>query len=93
MIFTSDGWSATTIGGNSGLSFYLIRNTANDSLFQIGLSNGQEAACLRTWNSTETPKLLSYTTSTYNTGWMNGDIKGAFLSDTDDTDLVGAVSW
>jgi hypothetical protein len=28
-------------------------------------------------------------TSTYNTGWMNGDIKGAFLSDTDDTDLVG----
>ena len=32
--------------------------------------------------------LLAYTTSTYNTGWMNGDIKGAFLSDTDDTDLV-----
>jgi hypothetical protein len=29
-------------------------------------------------------------TSTYNTGWMNGDIKGAFLSDTDDTDLVGS---
>ena len=30
-------------------------------------------------------------TSTYNTGWMNGNIKGAFLSDTDDTDLVGAT--
>jgi hypothetical protein len=29
-------------------------------------------------------------TSTYNTGWMNGDIKGAFLADTDDTDLVGS---
>lgn len=29
-------------------------------------------------------------TSTYNTGYMNGDIKGAFLSDTDDTDLVGS---
>tara|TARA_R110000772_G_scaffold6483_6_gene22643 strand:- start:613 stop:2265 length:1653 start_codon:yes stop_codon:yes gene_type:complete len=28
-------------------------------------------------------------TSTYNTGWMNGDIKGAFLSDTDTTSLVG----
>jgi len=27
-------------------------------------------------------------TSTYNTGWMNGNIKGVFLSDTDDTDLV-----
>lgn len=29
--------------------------------------------------------------SDYNTGWMNGDIKGAFLSDTDDTDLVGGT--
>jgi hypothetical protein len=34
--------------------------------------------------------MIAYTTSTYNTGWMNGDIKGAFLSDTDDTDLVAA---
>ncbi len=31
-----------------------------------------------------------HTTSTYNTGWMNGAIKGAFLSDTDDTDLVAS---
>jgi len=28
-------------------------------------------------------------TSDYNTGWMNGDIKLATLSDTDDTDVVG----
>ena len=34
--------------------------------------------------------MVAYTTSTYNTGWMNGAIKGAFLSDTDDTDLVGS---
>ncbi len=34
--------------------------------------------------------MVAYTTSTYNTGWMVGDIKGAFLSDTDDTDLVGS---
>jgi len=35
--------------------------------------------------------MVAYTTSTYNTGWMNGDTKGAFLSDTDDTDLVGGT--
>lgn len=35
--------------------------------------------------------LVSHTTSTYNTGWMNGDIKGAFLSGTDDADLVGGT--
>jgi len=33
--------------------------------------------------------MVNHTTSDYTTGWMNGDIKGAFLADTDDTDLVG----
>ena len=33
--------------------------------------------------------LVAYVASDYNTGWMQGDIKGAFLSDTDDTDAVG----
>lgn len=30
------------------------------------------------------------TTSTYNTGWLPGDIKGAFLASTDTTSLVGS---
>jgi trimeric autotransporter adhesin len=34
--------------------------------------------------------MVAYTTADYNTGYMVGDIKGAFLSDTDDTDLVGS---
>jgi len=41
-------------------------------------------------STSQTKGMVNYTTSTYNTGWMNGDIKGAFLSDTDDTDLVGS---
>ena len=92
-VFTSDGWSATTIGGNSGLNgFPLLGTTANDSLFSEGLSQMAQAGGLSRilWNSTENQSLLNYTTSTYNTGWMNGDIKGAFLSDTDDTDLTDA---
>ena len=32
--------------------------------------------------------MVNYITSTYNTGWMNGDIKMAALSDTDATELV-----
>jgi trimeric autotransporter adhesin len=35
--------------------------------------------------------MVAYATSTYNTGWMNGDIKGAWLSDTDETALVGTT--
>ena len=41
--------------------------------------------------SAYTEGLAAYVSSTYNTGWMSGDIKGAFLSDTDDTDLVGGT--
>jgi hypothetical protein len=41
----------------------------------------------------ETPAngMVSYVTSSWNSGYQNGDIKGAFLSDTDDTDLVGGT--
>jgi len=34
--------------------------------------------------------MVAHVTSSYNSGFQNGDIKGAFLSDTDDTDLVGS---
>ena len=41
-------------------------------------------------DATPSKGMVAYTTSTYNTGWMNGDIKGAFLSDTSATALVGS---
>ena len=34
--------------------------------------------------------LVAYITSSYNTGWMHGDIKLATLSDTDDTNVTGS---
>ena len=33
--------------------------------------------------------MVNYITKDYNTGWMQGDIKGAFLSDTDTTNVTG----
>ena len=33
--------------------------------------------------------LINYTTTDYNTGWMGGEVKGAYLSSTDDTNLSG----
>ena len=35
-------------------------------------------------------ELINHTTSDYNTGWMNGDIKLATLSDTDTTNVTGS---
>ena len=40
-------------------------------------------------NDADSSGLHNRTTSSYNTGWMVGDIKGAFLSDTDDTNITG----
>ena len=38
----------------------------------------------------DTDRASAFITSSYNTGWMNGDIKLATLSDTDDTDVTGS---
>ena len=35
------------------------------------------------------PRMISYVTTSYNSGYMVGDIKGAFLSDTDTTNVTG----
>jgi len=40
--------------------------------------------------TTSTNGMVAYTTSDYSTGWMPGDIKGAWLASTDDTDLVAS---
>ena len=42
-----------------------------------------------TIGSTARNSLGCYVSSSYNTGWMHGDIKGAFLSDTDATNVTG----
>ena len=34
--------------------------------------------------------MVAYAATSYNTGWMHGDIKGAFLSDTDATNVTGS---
>ena len=42
---------------------------------------------LRDYNLT-TNGLVAYATTSYNTGWLHGSVKGAFLSDTDDTNVT-----
>jgi trimeric autotransporter adhesin len=41
-------------------------------------------------NNTDANYLTNFITSDHQTGWMNGDIKLATLSDTDDTDVTGS---
>jgi trimeric autotransporter adhesin len=45
-------------------------------------------------SATSSTSSIAGITTSYNTGWMHGDIKGAFLSDTDATNVtVGSVHY
>jgi hypothetical protein len=78
-------WGGVASGTNSRVSY------GNTNVFGDEVVAGQRYSVEQLVRKKQYQNLLNYTTSTYNTGWMNGDIKGAFLSDTDDTDLVGAT--
>ncbi|MEN8741146.1 MAG: LamG-like jellyroll fold domain-containing protein, partial [Phaeobacter gallaeciensis] len=98
---SADGFSPVQVGDSDAASgsFPLVTLSekgancadhiaiASDSGFQSAVPG----LMLHQPNYTDQSKGMSaLTTSTYNTGWMNGDIKFAGLSDTDDTDLVGS---
>ena len=67
--------SSLEIGDNRGLTFVSVNAGADvashSSSSTYSLNNG----------------MVAYATTSYNTGWMHGDIKGAFLSDTDATNV------
>ena len=64
---------------------YLIQ--ATDS-YDLSLSGGRRVIKYARQDATEN-SMVNYLTSTYNSGYMTGDIKGAWLSDTDTTNVVG----
>jgi len=62
--------------------------SSKDTIY-LGADNG-EGLKVALKGADNTLDNVSFITSDYNTGWMNGDIKLATLSDTDATDVVGA---
>ena len=55
-------------------------------------SNGFNILQYTTGSDTDNNGILVGVTTSYNTGWMHGDIKGAFLSDTDTTDATQSTN-
>ena len=55
----------------------------------IGMDNGLNLINGNPRDGIADNGMIAYITSDYNTGYMHGDIKGAFLSDTDTTNAVG----
>ena len=57
----------------------------------LGLLRIEEELEVETANDAISFGLHNRTTSSYNTGWMVGDVKGAFLADTDSTNVTGEL--
>ena len=87
----------------SSLEFYTARVASNPDLYPSAVLasqriiyaddtlGGSDTGLARLLRNTTTPDngSVAYITSTYNSGYMTGDIKGAWLSDTDTTNVVG----
>ena len=95
----SDGFNSIGISSSSGYprlpaffqddGFEYVGDTlASASAFGVVLTDTDETDPYD--GTTITEGSVAYITSSYNTGWMNGDIKLATLSDTDDTDVTGS---
>jgi hypothetical protein len=94
-VITNNSKSGTPISADAyyaksglGNDLYLI---GDPDLGRVGNAIGCDTGLVALSEDPVTPTkgMVAYTTSDYNTGWMNGDIKLATLSDTDDTDAVG----
>tara|TARA_B100000900_G_C20528318_1_gene695175 strand:- start:7 stop:1383 length:1377 start_codon:yes stop_codon:yes gene_type:complete len=78
LYFSTDAARALkTVGFKDKKNFVLVPNSFNPSIVIVDEDQtGNEGA----------NGMIAYATTLYNTGYMHGSIKGAFLSDTDDTD-------
>ena len=88
------GGSAYHTGDNiSGNPQSAIIGSAGETTNQLSNASGGPSGL--TFISNETPTgysqgAVAYATTSYNTGWMHGDIKGAFLSDTSTDDVTAS---
>ena len=88
----SDEYYAHTLAPTHGGSDLSLSSSTLPSNQFNGLEDagGGQLSLLAPNREEPSKGMLAVIEHNYNTGWMNGDIKLATLSDTDDTDLVGS---
>ena len=96
---SGDGFGAEIARTTAGTNDFDLLTWGSMSSYPDGFAMGGGSTTgdavsglmLRYANLSDRAKGMSaLTTSSYNTGWMNGDIKLATLSDTDDTNVTGS---
>jgi hypothetical protein len=91
---TSEGYHGAT-GGNPAIVSVFGEGNGRDITSMTAEHFGQasglsQVAYAPSDTAPDLTSMVAYTTSDYNTGWMNGDIKLATLSDTDTTNVTGS---
>jgi hypothetical protein len=90
----SDGYHGATGGDTAIVSVFgegSDRDITSMTAEHFGQASGlSQVAYAPVDTAPDLTSMVAYTTSDYATGWMNGDIKLATLSDTDDTDVTGS---
>ena len=81
--------SIPALFANNGVSGTINAVSKSNSDKDNAIGGGQSLTLLSRSESQSTD-MGCYITSDYNTGWMHGDIKGAFLSDTDTANVTGS---
>lgn len=79
--------NASNTLGSSTLPLTDIVNSNDTLSAYTATSSGLTQISINKTNLTQ--GMVAYATTSYNTGWMHGDVKGAFLSDTSTTSVTG----
>lgn len=85
-------WREVNLSSSTSFDFKILPNQAAHQAFDDTYYSAGSVGLLSVKPDYVAPEtcLHAFTTSSYNTGWMNGDIKLATLSDTDATNVTGS---
>ena len=86
LAFNQDFW----VNQNANVSGDAVEHISAMSNMEFAVTTGILGITKIAEQGSRINPLGAYITSSYNTGWMNGDIKLATLSDTDTTSVTGA---
>ena len=91
-VIQNDSYQTTTGGYDNGGPRILGGDTSSTGINEVlpqAIASGEGITFLDNELDDILSSRVAYATTSYNTGWMHGDIKGAFLSDTDTTNVTG----
>ena len=74
---------------SDGVGTPLYRLVAGNNRIYVAPKNSNGLTIIEENRGSNRSGLVAYATTSYNTGWMHGDIKGAWLSDTSTASVTG----